>query len=89
MVDYMEKIRKTTRQIEENKHEFYCDKCDKYLGASYEHDDGWYQKHGEFELKFYVADGWYRVKKCLCNDCRKKFISNVKFNLTNIGFEKD
>ena len=82
----MEKIRKTTKYIEENKHEFYCDECEKYLGASYEHDDGWYDKKGMFELKFYV-DGWYHVKKCLCDDCIERFIRKVEWNLINMGFE--
>ena len=84
----MEKILKTTKYVEDNKHEFYCDKCGKYLGASHEYDDGWYERIGEFELKFYVDD-WYRIKKCLCDDCRERFINNVKWNLTNMGFEKD
>lgn len=86
----MEKIKEITKKVEKYEHSFYCDECDKYLGTSEEYDDGWYEKHGEFELKFYVnGNGWYRVEKCLCGDCIKKFINKVELNLINMGFVKD
>ena len=85
----MEKEIKTVCKKEFIKHSFYCDDCDKYLGTSEEYDDGWYHKFGEFELKFYVSDKWYRIEKCLCDDCKKSFITNVKINLINMGFEED
>ena len=58
----MEKIIKEVREIEDIKHSFYCDKCNSYLGTSYEHEDGWYDKLGEFELKLNV-NGWLCIKK--------------------------
>lgn len=30
-------------------HEFYCDKCNKYLGESVEYDDGWFDEIGYFD----------------------------------------
>ena len=85
----MEQIKSTIKTIEKRQHLFYCDECGKYLGASTEYDDGYYQTYGDFRLKFCVVDNWYRVTKCFCDDCREKFINNVKTNLTNMGFEKD
>lgn len=84
----MEKTEKIIKKIESAKHSFYCDECNEYLGTSEEYDNGWYQEIGEFELGFYI-DNWYRIKKCLCDNCRKSFINNLKVNLINIGFEKE
>lgn len=84
----MEKIRKITKKVEENIHEFYCDNCKEYLGSSYEYDDGWYPLIGKFELKLHVDD-WYCIKKCLCDDCAKKFMEEMKLTLANMGFERD
>lgn len=68
----MEKLEKIKRTKNEFKHLFYCDRCKRYLGESFEHDDGWYECIGEFEVSFYL-DRWYRYKKCLCNLCQIKF----------------
>ena len=84
----MEKTIKEMVQVEKARHEFYCDECNKYLGTSEEYDDGWYKDIGQFELKIYI-DGWYYVDKCLCDDCKKSFIENLKVTLKNIGFEKE
>ena len=84
----MEKAKEIIREIKTYEHSFYCDECNKYLGTSQEYDDGWYEDIGEFELKFYI-DSWYCINKCLCDDCRKSFIENLKVTLKNIGFEKD
>lgn len=84
----MEKLKTITEQIEIQEHSFYCDECGEYLGTSTELPDGWYKEYGDFELKFYV-DGWYRVRKHLCETCRKNFISKVKVSLANMGFESN
>jgi hypothetical protein len=84
----MEKTIKEIVQVERASHEFYCDECNKYLGTSEEYEDGWYQELGKFEQKIYI-DKWYRFKKCLCDNCQKSFIENLKVVLKNIGFEKD
>ena len=83
----MEKVKETIKKVKQYEHSFYCDDCGKYLGTSQEYDDGWYEEFGEFELKFHI-DGWYRINKCLCDDCRKKFIENLKVALKNLGFNK-
>ena len=72
-------------EVEETRHEFYCDECDQYLGTSYECDDGWYDDIGKFELKLNVS-GWLRVRKCLCTKCRYEFINKLRTNLFDFGF---
>ena len=67
-------------------HRFHCDECNKYLGTTEEYDDGYYQKLGELQLKFYLPYDWYKVEKCLCKECRNKYIENLKENLKGIGF---
>lgn len=83
----MEKSETKIRKKEETIHHFYCDGCNKYLGETEEYDDGWYTKLGEFELKFYVAPGWYEIDKCFCDKCRENFINKVKNTLIDLGFE--
>ena len=83
----MEKSEKIIK--ESYMHYFYCDNCNQYLGTSEEHDDGWYEKFGEFTLSFYVKDEWYCIDKCLCDCCRDEFVDNLKSTLKNMGFNKD
>ena len=84
----MEKTETKTLEVERCEHSFYCDECGKYIGTSEEYEDGWYDELGDFELSFYIDD-WYRVHKCLCSNCAKKFLSNLKNCLKDIGFERD
>lgn len=84
----MEKIKETVKEVKDTEHFFYCDECGKYLGSSKEYDDGWYQKLGEFELKIYI-DNWYRLKKCLCDDCKYRILENLKIDLGVLGFKKE
>lgn len=51
------------RKVEGVIHHFYCDDCNKHLGDSTEFEDGYYAKHGEFEMRIYFPDGWHKVKK--------------------------
>ena len=86
----MEKI--TTKQVieERREHSFYCDDCGIHLGTSIEDDECYYNSFGGFELSTYINnDGWYRVKKCLCDDCRTKFLNNFISNLISMGFKKE
>lgn len=73
-------------EVEETRHEFYCDECGKYLGVSYECDDGWYKRLGEFELNCYI-NGWLHFKKCLCDKCKYEFENKVRATLLDIGFK--
>lgn len=85
----MEKTEKEIKTIEKYKHHFYCDSCSEFLGTVEEYEDGWYQNLGEFELKFFVANKWYRLSKCLCDDCATNLINNIKSILEGIGFKED
>ena len=85
----MEKVEIEVIETEEVTHHFYCDDCGDYLGSSAEYDDGWYQELGEFELNIYMPRGWYRLNKCLCNDCKDKFLDKFYVSLEAIGFELD
>ena len=85
----MEKVITEIRKKEENKHQFYCDNCNKYLGETQEYEDGYYPKIGEFELSFYLPDGWYKVEKCLCEECKNNYIDKLRDVLKSIGFEAD
>lgn len=82
----MEKTIKEIIEVEDIRHEFYCDECNEYIGTSYEHSDGWYEELGELELKLNV-NGWLRVNKCLCAKCKYEFINKLRTNLFDIGFE--
>lgn len=73
-------------EVEETRHEFYCDRCNRYLGVSYECEDGWHESLGDFELRYY-ANGWLRLKKCLCDKCKYDFMDELRTTFFNIGFE--
>ena len=83
----MEKTKEIVREIKKYEHSFYCDECGKHLGTSIEYDDGWYQDFGEFEIKIYI-NGWYHIKKCLCDKCRYEFVEKLKTDLYKLGFKK-
>lgn len=85
----MEKLETNTRTIKNVTHHFYCDSCNKYLGKSEEYDDGYYPELGEFELNFYLPDGWYNINKCFCYGCREKFLNKMRSTLTELGFKKE
>lgn len=84
----MEKETRIVRKSEIVEHSFYCDSCNEYIGASQEHDDGFYYEHGLFELRFFIDDEWYCLRRCYCNDCRDNFITNMKSILQGIGFKE-
>jgi hypothetical protein len=85
----MEKVETKTRQIEDRTHHFYCDDCGAHIGSSQEYDDGWYQELGQFEIKILMPRGWYKLEKCLCEDCKKKFSNKVHAKLELVGFKPD
>ena len=84
----MEKTREVIKSLKNIEHSFYCDECEKHIGTSIEYDDGWYQEFGEFKVKIYI-DGWYRLKKCLCDNCRYEFVEKLKKDLYNLEFVKE
>lgn len=85
----MEKVETKITQIEDRVHHFYCDECGFHIGSTEEWYDGYYRNLGEFELKIYMPDGWYKLEKCLCDDCRDKFLDKVYVLLESVGFKPD
>ena len=86
----MKKTESVIETIEVINHLFYCDRCGKHLGTVEEYDDGWYETLGEFEQSFFIRpDGWYRVEKCFCEDCKVAFLEELKTTLQSMGFELD
>lgn len=70
-------------------HQFYCDECGSYIGESFESDDGYYKKLGDFEQQYYIDNKRYSLQGTLCLDCRKKLIQRVAKALEKIGFRKE
>ena len=66
-----------------HKHEFYCDKCGKYLGISKEYEDGYYERIGEVDLKLYGLE----LSGNFCDKCKNKIGSQIEEALTNLGFK--
>lgn len=67
-------------------HEFYCDECNEYLGASVEYDDGYYDSIGRFETSYYIGGEWFKLKKCLCDKCANELVNKIRENLFVLGF---
>ena len=73
----MEKVTKKEVTQVECKYDFYCDKCGKHLGTSYELADGWYQELGkvEFSEPTYSNHMYYGN---LCDVCKKSLEAEIK-----------
>lgn len=69
-------------------YEFYCDVCGEKIGESKEYSDGYIAELGEFEYSFNI-NGWYKIKKCLCDNCKEIYINKIVSTLKELGFEKD
>ena len=85
----MEKIETRIKTIEQRYHHFNCDGCGVHLGISEEHDDGYYQSFGDFDLAWHTPAGWWRSKKCLCDQCKEKYLSEVYTALERLRFKKE
>ena len=69
-------------------HEFYCDKCNKFLGKTAEYDDGWYPRLGEYEQKFNVNGyGWCELELNLCDKCKAEKNLLILISLKELGFD--
>lgn len=68
--------------------EFYCDICGEKIGESEEYSDGYIAELGEFEYSVNV-NGWYKIKKCLCDNCKEIYTNKIICALKELGFEKD
>ena len=67
-------------------HHFYCDGCGSYLGNSTEYDDGYYEPIGRYEEKFLLTHTWYKISRCLCEECAKKKTEEIYDALIKLGF---
>jgi len=79
----MKKIIVEKKVIYIHKHEFYCDKCGKYLGISREYDDGYCEEIGKVDLKLYDLE----LSGCFCDECKNKISSQIEEALIKIGFK--
>ena len=66
---------------------FYCDECGKCF-EELDYEDTMYYEPGKLNMEFYIGRAWYKLNKIFCDDCAKKFVSNLKAYLENIGFER-
>ena len=84
----MEKI--TSKEVKSilNTHNFYCDMCEKHLGSTKEHDDGYYATIGDYDLKFNLNSEWYSLHYNLCIDCKAKMRQKIIDVLLSMGFVK-
>lgn len=86
----MEKEIEKEITVKETTHQFYCDKCGKYLGESNEYRDGWYDKLGYLEISFYnrlfSPHGTYCIRKNFCEKCKDNFINQLSNSLESLGF---
>ena len=82
----MEKINSKIVEMPQIIHEFYCDDCGEYIGSSDEYDDGYYYEPSVYELKYFLNGSWYKLKKCLCEDCVKKKNNTIKQMFLDNGF---
>lgn len=85
----MEKITRQDVTMTTIIHDFYCDECGVHFATSREHDDGHYHEPGSIYLKIYTPRGRYVLDKCLCDQCKEKFMSNIYDTLLSMGFSKD
>ena len=85
----MEKQRNETRKVTEIFHDFYCDDCGTHLATSRECPDGYYETPKSFELEIYMPDGWYRLCKQLCPDCKLKRLYKVYDALDALEFKNN
>ena len=62
-------------------HEFYCNHCNKFLGRSVEHEDGWYDEKGD--VSYVVKDSVDYVGH-LCESCKKELDSKLLYKQIEI-----
>lgn len=85
----MHKIESVTKTVTETIHHFYCDGCGKLLGSTHEHNDGFYDWLGEFDILWRIPDyGCIELNKNFCKKCKQQFLDELVTKLENIGFVK-
>jgi hypothetical protein len=84
--DVMEKLEQIPKTTVDTIHHFYCDNCNKHIGSSQEYSDGYYQEFGVFGLSIKLPNGWYKLHKCLCDECKESCLVDVQNSLKKLGF---
>ena len=82
-----EVIKKHIEPKQVSMHEFYCDNCNKWIGTSFEYEDGWYQKYGEYKISF--IEKKYCFNKTLCDICAKQTNKDIQKMLISYGFKEE
>lgn len=66
---------------------YICDGCGKELDTVQEYDDGYIpESEYAFDTKYYFNKKWFYFNKCLCPECKAKFIADVETILEQLGF---
>lgn len=68
-------------------YEYFCEKCNIFLGASVEEPDGYVCSIGEVTESIRINGTRYVFDKHLCPSCSKKFYEGLDVLLKNHGFE--
>ena len=88
----MEKVREENVTLTKIIHEFYCDRCNEYLGAYREYltDDGVFQtglpNYYDFDVSVNLPGSSMGIYKCLCHKCQDEEESELADKLKAIGF---
>lgn len=69
-------------------HHIICDKCNKHICDSEEHDDGYYHDPSEYEQSWYLGGSWYKYTAQLCEECAAKTTNSLIEMLIGHGFRK-
>lgn len=88
----MEKIKEEEVTLTKTTHEFYCDKCNEYLGKYHEYltDDGVFQTgipdYFNFDALVELPGLSMGIYKCLCRKCQQAEEDELSEKLRAIGF---
>lgn len=69
-------------------HQINCDKCNKCICESEEHDDGYYYNPSEYTQKIFIDNKWYEYNAQLCEECKRITTKEIIAMLEKIGFKK-
>ena len=88
----MEKIREEEVTMTKTIHEFYCDRCNEYLGSysEYHTGDGVFQteiiSYCNFDASVELPGHSMGIYKCLCRKCQGEEEAELAEKLRAIGF---
>lgn len=83
----MVKITENSKTITFKQVTYICDGCEKELDTVQEYDDGYIpESKYAFDTKYHFNNKWFHFNKCLCPECKAKFIADVEAILEQLGF---